>query len=219
MAILTTVILSLNALTDAIADTYNDVTIRYDPSLDYESGEQIARSQSRYEDRDSNSDNRELPLLLFNRSSLRRAELGGRGPSTVYGSDEDRTKLDLDTFTCIHGEYDFRFLYIDKNIESMERFEVDYISNNMIAGIQDCTVDLSGVDLGEWKYYVTWNPQLDDFTANSDNSSYVSISGSATVRGYFLSMTGTTPVIASINTKIFDKQKQLIEQFNTPKEN
>jgi len=217
MAILTTVVSAAAQVRNAIKEVYPEATVVYDQNLSYDTGETYSRITTSSTDFD-NLSNTGLPLILHNRSVIRRSQVGGRPPMRTYEEDELKTKLELNKFSLAHCEFDFRFLYLDKDIASIESFEIDYVSENGIGDIKRVDLDLSAIDLGVWPYYITWNQPLDDLTMNINGSTYIGVGGSATVMGWFLTMTGTAKVIQTINTKIFDRSQNLLDEFNIPRE-
>ncbi len=191
MEVLTTVTLVLGALREKIKEIHPDVTLVYDPSLSYETGVASGRINTNY-DVGSGDRNKPtaLPLFLNNRSPLRPTETSlGRGSRTTYEEDELREKLSLTSFKSSHCEFDFRFMYIDKGIQRIENFEIQYVNKTGISGITEFDVDLTFADIGTWKYYISWNP-LGDLTTSKAGNNYLSLDGSARVYGWFLGITG-----------------------------
>ncbi len=105
----------------------------------------------------------------------------------------------------LNCEFDFRFLFVDKNISRIENFEIEYVNKkDGITGLTEFEVDLTGVDLGVWKYFIQWNT-LGELTANTLGNTYLSVDGSARIWGWFFGITGTTPIIRHITSKIYNR--------------
>ena len=205
MDTITTTTFVLQALKREITNKYPEMSFVYSVSLQY--------PYTELQDRADSSDNfikpSNLPLMAFNRSTLRPSELGSRGNRfSAYLSIPD-TPTNVTKYRTAHCEFDFNFSIVDKDMAAIESFELDFMSKEGLGRITEFEVDFSSAGLGLLKYYITWNPQLSDLDISTDQNSYVSLGGNATIRGFFVSLYGESPVITSINLALNDQFKQI----------
>jgi argininosuccinate synthase len=114
----------------------------------------------------------------------------------------DPSSLNVDSYRAAYCEFDFRFMYITKDMAQIEEFEINYNSHLHMSQNIDVKVDL-GDPLGEWVYPVVWNYPLEDMLVTVEGSTYKSLTGSAKVQGHFLTMTGSLPLITDIYSKVY----------------
>lgn len=196
------------ALIREIKKKYPNWRFVFTPKQDYEGIVSDARGDA--------SDNiitrTSFPLFAYNRSNLRPTELGQRGNRfTTYAAQPHVGTSDISTYRIAHCEFDFNFTLIDKDISTIESFEIDFLSKEGLGRITEIDVDFTSAGIGVLKYYVTWNVNLNNFDLNTDANSYTSISGAARILGWFVSLYGDSPIISSIGLGLKTRFHELEE--------
>lgn len=152
----------------------------YQPSLNYADGLRALREENQ---RKQIIDTTALPLLLFNRSTLRNNEvLGSRSRLRASQASQEST-LERGMYKVLMGEMDFRFLYVTTSMEELERFEMLYMTGVHVHNIKKVTITLPV--LGELEYKISWQ-SLEDFELNIDDGYYKTIGSTAKVTGPFV---------------------------------
>lgn len=213
MQTLSTITFVMKAILESIRSKYPEITTQYSQDLSYVYSEQESRSNSQMNSQETNTS---LPLLVWNRSNLRPTILGGRG--TRFSAYEENTtkKSDVLHYRTAHLEFDFRFSLVDKDVATVESFEIDYLSKEGLGRITEVDVDFSSADLGTLRYYIEWDKSLSNFITNTDTNSYSSVDGIARVWGYFVSLIGESPVITDVKLKLEERyNNSLIESVQT----
>jgi hypothetical protein len=207
MAVLNTVAMVMNAFKNAMQCKLPEASFVYDPNLDFPNAKEISRVDDNYKGNLSPTTN---PLLLYNRSVLSRSDtLGLRGPRRVF-SPINPSSYDVDTYKISHSSFDFKYAYISDKMSVIEEFEILHSTRQGIHGVFNFQLDLSAAQLGIWSYYVDWNDALDEMTTQINGTTYKSVSGSGSVRGFFITLTGTTPVIKNIYLTIYGQDTSII---------
>jgi hypothetical protein len=200
MAILNTVSLVLNAFNNRIKEVLPEINTVYDPNLDPGSSKELSRIDNEYNLTDSNTS--KFPLLVYNRSVLNRSDtIGKRGYKRVY--DPDITKLNVDEFRINHALFDFRYLFVSNKMTEIEEFEILHANRLGLHSIFNFDLDLSKVNLGTWHYFVDWVDTLDSMNTTIQGSTYKTISGICSIRGFFITIVGTRPVINNIYMNLY----------------
>ena len=205
MQTLTTTTYVLQGLLREIHEKYPTFNFVYSKALQYPYDE----LQERGNNNTNSTVTTSFPLMGFNRTNLRNSLLGSRGNRfSAYGAIPN-TVSDVIKYRVAHCELDFNFQIVDKDVATIESFELDYLSKEGLGRITEFDVDFSPAEIGILHYYVTWNPELINFNMNSDENSYISIDGSATIRGFFVSLYGQSPLITSIKATLYEGFQEL----------
>jgi len=159
----------------------------YQPNLAYSDGLKALRDQNLQK---QIVDVSALPLLLFNRSTIRNSEVFGKRSRLNVIQQQQAAKevgevsnLAADKYKVLMGEMDFRFLYVTTAMEEMERFEMLYMTGVHVKNIKNITIDLPNIGLVEYK--VSWE-SLEDFELNLDEGYYKTIGATAKIHGPFI---------------------------------
>lgn len=194
--IVTTVVLSLEALVAYMQTRLPGVSFVYDDNLGYETGMTEMRGQNNLRDEFTNK----LPSFFFKRSVLRAASEGqGRRSVTnsavapVPNTQNSAARL----YGAFYGTYDVEFNFVSVRMSEMENFEVSWLSESGIP--QNKQIDISVPNLGDFSYFVTYNP-LDDKIISSSGNYYKVLTGTMSVRGWYLSFQGDASLVKQINS-------------------
>jgi hypothetical protein len=160
----------------------------YQPTLSYADGLKALRDQNLSK---QIVDVSALPLLLFNRSTIRNSEIFGKRSrlnviqqqQAAKGNVGDDLTLPADKYKVLMGELDFRFMYVTTAMEELERFEMLYMTGVHIKNIKVIKIDLP--DIGTVEYKVEWE-SLQDFELNLDDGYYKTIGATAKIHGPFI---------------------------------
>ncbi|QIG71460.1 hypothetical protein EVB32_348 [Rhizobium phage RHph_TM39] len=204
MEVVSTVAMVVKALKTKFMDEYGIKHSVYDPELTFSRSASLSRMDKNYNEKDS--ERKTLPLLAYNRSVLRNEQLGSRTQRLAYnriGTTDDAKSLRI--ADC---NFDFRFLYVSKDMAEIERFEIMYCSQESLN--ENIQLDVDVGEYGVWPYYITWNYPLEDMVLNMDGTAYKSLTGSCTIRGRFLSFIGDTPLINEIRSNIYTSESELL---------
>lgn len=157
-----------------------NATALYQPSLSYRDGLEALRAQN---EKKQVVDKTALPLLLFNRSTLRSSEVFGKRSrhKVNHPTKEEQLKV-------LMGEFDFRFMYVTTQMEELERFEMLYSTSSIVKNEKRFTLQLPELD-DYLEYKVEWQ-SLEDFELSIDEGYYKTIGAQAKVTGAFLVSTG-----------------------------
>ena len=163
----------------------------FDPKLSYETA-----MKQFYANNESDQD--PLPLFAYMRSVSRPAEdaPARRGRNYTGNLKHDDGII---SYKATHDEFDVNFMYITKSIESLERFEVVYNSDEGISGTKEITVPMG--DLGEFKYFLDFQ-ELTDIEVESENTFYKGLAGSLKIRGFYFTFRATSGIIKNIVTQL-----------------
>lgn len=156
----------------------------YQPSLSYADGLRALREEN---SRKQLVDTTALPLLLFNRSTIRNSEVFNkrarlRASHPILDVSGQPTP-DHDQFRVLMGEMDFRFLYVTTSMEELERFELLYMTGVEVKNVKKIKITLPLV--GELEYKIDWQ-SLEDFELSIDDGYYKTIGATAKVTGPFV---------------------------------
>lgn len=202
--VISTVALSLNAFIQAVKLEIPDIRTVYDEKLSYETALEAVRANNNLEQITADA----FPVFAFRRSVLRYADPSGPGrrasgilaKRNVNGSGLDNTS---EIYRLVHGEYDVNFLYITKDVSSMEKFEILYLAEEGISSYKELEVDLNA-ELGlSLPYYVDY-PPLEDKVFETDGNFYKMIQGTVKIRGFYPVLRAKSKHILEINAKIRD---------------
>jgi hypothetical protein len=212
--VLSTVTLPLAELLKKLQRNLGDTKYVYSESLDYVQAVKKYRNDNNM---NGTSDN-PFPLFCFNRSVLRYAEsFGGIGRRstnfrTIYNIENDDLAPYLSA-SVIQGEFDVNFLYIAKDIQDIERFEVAYLGHRGLADGQKLSAFIP--ELNEtMDFHLDFKDGLDDKTIVVDDNYYKAITGKFLIRGYFLVFKGRVSLIKSINATIKDFNEVVLSTIN-----
>lgn len=211
--VLTTVTLPLSEMLKKIKSDIDDIKYVYDEGLDYNSGLRKFR--------DDNNMNQEsqppFPLFIFKRSVLRYAETyGGIGRRSTTHKVIYQLGDDLSphvSATILQGEFDVEFMYVAKDIQDIERFEVSYLGLRGFANGQKLSVNIP--ELNELlEYHLDFKEGLDDKTINVDDNYYKALRGKFLIRGFFLIFKGQVSLIKSVNATISSFNEDVLLNMN-----
>jgi hypothetical protein len=210
--VVSTVALVLERFLANIREEIPDVKIVYDEALSYESALEAFRASNNIPSQPVKSNF--YPMLIFKRSVLRYAKDGNSHRSIV---DRVRRNMpepskDAQVYRGLHGEFDFQFLYVTKTMEDFERFEIAYLSEESFSEdreiIVDATVPITGTNLA---YYLSPHP-LEDRTISSEGNFYKAVTGSITIRGYYLVFRENLKIVESIRMRIMEFNQNILTQ-------
>jgi hypothetical protein len=170
-------------------------SVIYDEELSYETGIKQLLANDDF----SNSNRDPLPLFIYNRTILRDTEhgLASRAKNLVGCQKVNNQQI---LYSAAYGEFDIQFLYVTKNMQMSEAFEVVYNSNEGITGSRELTLGMG--DLGDFKYFLTYD-ELTDKPIEHENVTYKGVIGSLRVRGFYFTFRGEAGLIQEINTNIY----------------
>lgn len=169
----------------------------YDPDLTYETAMKRFRNVNQM----NNAKVTAPPLFVFKRSPLRYPDdVQSPNKRLIHSKNNLVTgEGSAVTYTCLHAEFDLDFLYISKNMEDIERFEITYLSEEGISGTREVTVNIP--ELGDFKYFISYN-ELVDLTVNIDDNFYKAVLSSMKVRGFFFTFRTEAKRILEVNANI-----------------
>ena len=162
-----------------------NATALYQPNLSYRDGLEALRAQN---EKKQVVDKTALPLLLFNRSTLRNNEVYGKRSrhKMLHPLGDDGSKIEQ--LKVLMGEFDFGFLYVTTQMEELERFEMLYTTSSIVKNEKLFRLHLPELD-DYLEYKVEWQ-SLEDFELSIDEGYYKTIGAQAKVTGAFLVSTG-----------------------------
>ena len=194
--VISTVTHSLCAFESLIRTEMPGQAVVYDEEVSYETGLKQFLSNSNYS---GNHEQDPLPIFIYNRTVLIDSEYGlGKRAKNMTGC--MRSGSGSLTYGATYGEYEIQFLYVSKNIEMAEKFEVVYNSDEGITGSKEMTVKMG--ELGDFKYFLTYQDLTSKEIAH-ENVYYKGIIGSIKVRGFYFTFRGTSGIIEQINSTIY----------------
>jgi hypothetical protein len=196
----------IKTLKDKIKVLYPDMKFVFDPSLTYDSGTKLLRSQQNMIQLNEN----ETPLLMFNRSSLYYSAVLGRRMvrDSLLKNMTLATALQYKEF---YGSFDFEFAIASPNLYVIDEHELEYLTKIGMPSITE--IDVAVPQLGLFPYELTWKDLEKDVLFEYATSFIKVIKGSCTITGWFLVIKGEAKLIHSIYGKFFDMQNQLMEAF------
>ncbi|MCP4526688.1 MAG: hypothetical protein GY833_12360 [Aestuariibacter sp.] len=162
-----------------------NATALFQPNLSYRDGLEALRAQN---DKKQVFDTTALPLLLFNRSTLRSNEVFGKRSRQKIIHPKDDSGTDHTQLKVLMGEFDFRFLYVTTQMEELERFEMLYSTSSAVKNEKRFKLHIPALD-DYLEYKVEWE-SLEDFQLSIDEGYYKTIGAQAKVRGAFIVSTG-----------------------------
>lgn len=193
--IVTTVVLSLEALINYMQSVLPGVSFVYDENLGYESSMEALRAANNLRDGFENK----LPAFFFRRSILRYSDKGqGRRSVVNRMSAPGDTPGDARVYRSIYGVYDVDFNFVAPRMSDVENFEVSWMSESGLPNIKDLDVEVPTI--GSLPYHVSFEP-LDEKIVNSQGSYFKSLVGRMAVTGTFLAFKDNAKLIKEINAK------------------
>lgn len=199
MEVLSTITLVMKALIDKLKLVNPDMHAVYNPQMDYESSVNRIRANKGNQ---GTADKPSLPMLAYNRSSLRRNPDIGQRSAKLAITNLNKVVGTLDSYKVFQGEFDFRFAYFTKEMADLESFEVEYNSYEGFTKETQITVNTNDPNIGTLTYFITWTFPLEDIDLAIDGNYFKSVAGSVKVAGWFISGKSTLPVIKQINSDI-----------------
>lgn len=182
----------LEAFEDIVRCEMPSTSVIYDEEISYETGIKQLLANDSF----AGNSQDPLPLFIYNRTILRDTEIGlGKRAKNFTGCLTVNDKALL--YSAAYGEFDLQFLYVTKNMQMAEAFEVVYNSNEGISGTRELTVNMG--ELGDFKYFLTYD-ELTDKPIEHENVSYKGVIGSLKVRGFYFTFRGEAGLIQEINT-------------------
>lgn len=173
----------------------------YDPDLSYESGVQRLRANNKMNEIEGKNGNQPLPLFIFRRTALMYPE-EGQAPNirATHGTGAMKIADGVAVkYGFTHAEFSVDFLYINPNMEQMEQFEITYLSKRGISGTTEFPVDLG--DLGEFKYFLSWNDVI-DVEVQTEGNYFKGIASTVKIRGFFFVFESEAKQILEIKQNI-----------------
>lgn len=162
-----------------------NATALYQPNLSYRDGLESLRAQN---EKKQIVDASALPLLLFNRSTLRSNEVYGKRSRHKILNPKDGDGKTMEQIKALMGEFDFRFMYVTTQMEELERFEMLYTTSSVVKNEKKFQLHIPELD-DYLEYKVEWQ-SLEDFELSIDEGYYKTIGAQAKVTGAFLVSTG-----------------------------
>ena len=216
--VLTTATLVMAELIKKLNKDIPDTAYVYSEKLDYLSAVKKYRNDNNM----SGADKPPLPLMAINRSVMRYAEsFGGIGRRSTNHKTIYKLDKELENYvsaSVLQAEFDINFLYVTRDMQDMERFEVSYLGHRGFADGLKLSVFVPEVD-EILDYHVDFKEGLDDKEINVDDNYYKGIVGKFLVRGYFLIFKGNVSIIKSIPLSIKDFNEALLQQINIEAQN
>lgn len=187
---------------DQITTVYPECNFIYDEQLTVESALKKFRAKNNQE---GQGPPKEFPLFAFNRSAMKFSPHGMGRRSVVNRAFNRPTGLmgadgqELVIRKAAQATFDVRFLYLANAAETQEIFEVDFLGEDGFSDVKEIKVELP--DLGEFNYYVQYSALIDK-VMSSDQIYYKTVTGTATILGWFFSLQGSGKWITEIDTEI-----------------
>ncbi len=189
----------LKEFLDNLKAVMPNVNYVYDEGLSYET------AIKKFVSDNNNEDNPQvpLPLFAFRRSVLRRVVDSATGrrlssqrvTKSIEGSDTTVSEL-----KALHGEFDIEFLYINRDIDQLERFEILYNVEEGFIGTRKLSVEVG--DLGMFDYFVTDKDGLESKEIVNESVSYKAVQSVFSIRGFFLTFKTESKVILEVQSEI-----------------
>lgn len=195
----------IKSLKDKIHIMYPDMKFVFDPSLTYESGTKLLRSQQNMEQ----VAEKETPLLMFNRSALYYSNTVGRRMvrESLLKNMTLATALQYKEF---YGSFDFDFAMSSPNLFVIDEFELEYLTKIGMPSITE--IDVAVPQLGLFPYEITWK-DLVSVTFDYAKVFTKTLKGSCIITGWFLVISGEASLIHTIYGTFFDMQSQIMDDF------
>jgi len=185
----------LKMFEDSVRTEMPELAIVYDEQLSYETGMEQFLANSSY----SGSDQRPMPIFIYNRTVLVDSELGFGSRAPIF-----KNQITIDgkrvVYRASYSEFEIQFLYVSRSTEEAEKFEVCYGSNDGIS--RNTELSLIMPELGEFKYFFTFD-DLTEKPIEHEEVTYKGIIGTIKVRGLYFVFSGEAGIIEQINQKIY----------------
>jgi hypothetical protein len=204
--------LVLSRFIDQITTSYPVTNCVYDEQLTVESA--LTKLRARY-NQEGITDRSEFPMFAFNRSELKWFKDGiGKRSVTLRAFDRPTEENpELIIRKAAQASFDVNFLYLSNDAESQEIFEVDYLGEDAFSDVKTIVVDIP--DLGEFNYYVQYSNLISKAMSSKDIY-YKTVTGKATVLGWFFSVRGTGKWITEIEAKIKTFNDAVMSNISIP---
>ena len=194
--VISTVTHVLLAFEDLVRYEIPECYVVYDEELSYETAIRGMMAKGNFDE----TDRPEIPLFAYNRTSLRKSQLGIGGRADNYEAPFKLPDGRTLTYVPLNGEFEINFMFITKSMEVAEKFEVTYLSDTGISGTKNIQVDMD--TLGVFNYYVNYG-ELTDKQFQKDDVYYKAILGTVVVRGFFFTFSSEAKVIHEIRERIY----------------
>jgi len=193
----------------SITDEMPGINIIYDEQLSYETGMKALIAKYNY----NKNENKNLknPVFIYNRTVMRNVLDGVAQRLNNFTSTLRLASGETVSYTATSSEFDIQFLFATKDIETQERFEVAYQSEEGITGNKELIVKC-GDKVGDFKYFLKWG-ELTEKTIEFEDLYFKGIIGSLVVRGLFFVFRGKASVIESLRLRIY-----LTNKLNEPQQ-
>jgi hypothetical protein len=182
-------------INEVVKEEMPDCKFVYDPNLSYETAIKKLRENSQMNQDLSTA----LPLFVFRRSNLRWPEDGiapNRRLTSAKAISRNLSDGKAIIYTPIFAEYDLEFLYINKNMEDIEKFEITYLSDEGISGTRQYVVRLP--ELGDFNHFAEYN-ELSSLEVNYEENFFKGLIGTIKIRGMFFTFRSESPIIKQIS--------------------
>lgn len=200
--VVTTATHVLSAFEDMVeAELGEETSVVYDEALTFESGIKAYLNKNNF----NGQERTDYPVFLYNRSQLqwppgvapsRRLNVMNAGTTQLVNGKAVN-------YRATQGQFKIQFLYLCRDVQTQERFEVAYQGERGISANRTILVDMKG-SLGAFPYYLTYS-ELAQKQINFEDSAYTAIMGELTARGVYFTFTGDAHVIAELNLQVFAK--------------
>ena len=200
MAIKTPAFIIDSLLDDIKAAQPELVDTVYSEELEFES---IIKEFRAVKDRDKEDipqvpsvENSVLPLLGYNRTglehSLKWQHRGQEVKGPVDNTDPENPTIPI--YKALFGQFTINFLYLSKDIEGLEQFEVGYLAEFLNMSALKKAIVTWPQNIGDMTYRLEWGP-LEDKEFEDKENSYSGLQGTLLVEGYyFLTSTPGKPI-------------------------
>jgi len=185
--------LVMQAVTTALKAKVSGLNTIYDENLDYETAIKKLRSSNKAAQTTSGAN----PLFIFNRSVLRRSP--GKGTKSVMRGIDDATPTPSQ-YKVVQSEFDINFMYVCYDMETLEDFEIGYITDEGLPSVNEVTITLP--TLGDFRHLLTWEYGLQEKTVNLNGNYYKAFTGKVMVKGLHFVLLGTYPYLKMVNFQI-----------------
>lgn len=179
----------------------------YDEKLSHETAVKKYRDDNNLNE----TDDPVYPLFAFRRTVLRHEDESGPGrratsifTKATKPSDADRKLI----YRLVHGTFDLEFLYMDKDLDQIERFEIAYLGEEGISGIKELNVPFPE-PIEQLTWFLRHDP-LNDKQFEAEGNFYKAAGGNINVRGWYLILRGEHPVIKVINATLKDLETKKV---------
>lgn len=205
ISVVSTMTLVMAKFLEVLHEEVPNAKFVYDEKLSYPTALAAFRAKNNLTDTYTNF----YPMFAFRRTVLRYAKDGiaqRQVSARVKRLASEHGTGRSEIYRPLLGEFDLEFMYITKNMEELEEFEVAYLSEESISGEKKIDVfpqkaidgPLPAVVQGPFPYYLKYD-SLSDKNIETDEVYFKAVGGKITIRGHYLVFRTLAKHILEIN--------------------